>query len=552
MRLPLTRSTRRLRFPAALSRHARSKTRVLLAAATAITAAAAMLIAGQPAYAGGLDKALCSPNNSRVTIPASLPVNACFDGHNLVIENPLSFPIEVHTNNGGTPVVAPMANASLPGAILSMMEPAIDGLTPPNYKLTIPITGQQTAVTIIAAPSNVASDYVWGQELYDALGYNNVVKVGMALASLVGELTTVTQNYRTCLIAATSWVGRVGCMAGYDGNVAYALGRFGIKALTPGVIEATYNLVMTAINASQGADQVSAWRNGAKTFTIAAASGTTAQGSSAGTSSPASPSATASSSNGQLIVQLANFPLGTTYYFCHSGSGYPTGGTIASKGSVSITSHNQNLGALCSGSGNFWIGFQATDGHDYYSNQVTLGGTQASPAPYHAGKQVSIVSQATGGVTGHAGPGNQYQVGPTNYAKSSPIWIVCHVNGQSIAGPYGTEAIWDLSDDGWYYSDAWIYTGTNGPAVPPCSLKTVTIFSQATGGVTGHTGPGNQYAAGPNHAKGTSIQIACYVTGQSITGPYDTTTIWDLAVGGYWYTDAWLYTGTNEAAVPHC
>jgi hypothetical protein len=24
------------------------------------------------------------------------------------------------------------------------------------------------------------------------------------------------------------------------------------------------------------------------------------------------------------------------------------------------------------GSGNFWIGFQATHGHDYYSNQVTL------------------------------------------------------------------------------------------------------------------------------------------------------------------------------------
>ena len=31
------------------------------------------------------------------------------------------------------------------------------------------------------------------------------------------------------------------------------------------------------------------------------------------------------------------------------------------------------LGALCSGSGNFWIGFQGIDSHDYYSNQVTLG-----------------------------------------------------------------------------------------------------------------------------------------------------------------------------------
>jgi hypothetical protein len=486
-----------------------------------------------------------------VSIPASLPVNACFDGHNLVVENPLGFPIEVRTDYGGVPVVAPMPNADLPGSIVSLMAPMDDGLTPPNYKLTIPISNQQTTITIIEAPSDVVSDYVWREQLYNALGGKLVVGLGEALITLLGELTTVTENYRTCLIAATSWLGRIGCMAGYDGNVAVALGRFGVS-LAPGLIQAIYNTVMTALTANQGAELVKAWTNGVRQFTIAAAPGTTAQGPGAGTSSPASPSATASSSNGQLMVQLANFPLGTTYYFCHSGSGYPTGGTIASNGSVSVISPNENLGALCSGSGNFWIGFQATDGHDYYSNQVTLVGTQPSAAPYHAGKQVSIVSQATGGVTGHAGPGNQYQVGHTNYAKSSPIWIVCYVNGQSITGPYGTEAIWDLSDDGWYYSDAWLYTGTNGPAVPPCSLKTVTIASQATGGVTGHTGPGNQYAAGPNLAKSTSIQIACYVTGQSITGPYDTTTIWDLAVGGYWYTDAWLYTGTNGAAVPHC
>jgi hypothetical protein len=525
MRLPLTRSAHGLRLPAALSHRARSRSRVLLPAVTAVAAAAAVLVAGQPAYASGLDKALCSSTNSRVSIPASLPVNACFDGQNLVVENPLGFPIEVRTDHGGVPVVAPMPNADLPGSIVSLMAPMDDGLTPPNYKLTIPISNQQTTITIIAAPSDIVSDYVWGEQLYNALGGKLVVGLGQSLITLLGELTTVTQNYRTCLIAATSWVGRIGCMAGYDGNVAFALGRFGIS-LAPGVIQAIYNTVMTALTANQGAEQVKAWTNGVRKFTIAAASGTTTQGPGAGPSSPASPSATASGSNGQLTVQLANFPLGTTYYFCHSGSGYPTGGTIASNGSVSITSHNQNL--------------------------VTLGGTQPSSAPYHAGKQVSIVSQATGGVTGHAGPGNQYQVGPTNYAKSSPIWIVCYVNGQSIAGPYGTEVTWDLSDDGWYYSDAWLYTGTNGPAVPPCSLKTVSIASQATGGVTGHTGPGNQYAAGPNHAKSTPIQIACYVTGQSITGPYDTTAIWDLAVGGYWYTDAWLYTGTNGAAVPHC
>jgi hypothetical protein len=174
-----------------------------------------------------------------------------------------------------------------------------------------------------------------------------------------------------------------------------------------------------------------------------------------------------------------------------------------------------------------------------------------APAVYHAGRQVTIDSHATGGVSGHTGQANSYATGPTRGANS-PIWIVCYVNGQSITGPYDTTIMWDLSDDGLYYTDAWLYTGTNGPAVPACALKTVSIDSHATGGVSGHLGPDNSYQVGPTHPANTPITIACYVNGQAITGPYDTTTMWDLAVGGYYYTDAWLYTGTNGAAVPHC
>lgn len=90
-----------------------------------------------------------------------------------------------------------------------------------------------------------------------------------------------------------------------------------------------------------------------------------------------------------------------------------------------------------------------------------------SPAPYHAGRQVAVASQATGGDSGHTGPSNSYAAGPTHPANS-PLWIVCHVNGQAITGPYDTTTMWDLATDGYYYTDAWLYTGTNGPAVPPC------------------------------------------------------------------------------------
>lgn len=55
-------------------------------------------------------------------------------------------------------------------------------------------------------------------------------------------------------------------------------------------------------------------------------------------------------------------------------------------------------------------------------------------------------------------------------------------------------------------------------------------------------------------AKGTSIWIECYVTGQSVSGPYGTENIWDFVVdaGGGWVPDADLYTGSNSPVVPSC
>lgn len=54
---------------------------------------------------------------------------------------------------------------------------------------------------------------------------------------------------------------------------------------------------------------------------------------------------------------------------------------------------------------------------------------------------------------------------------------------------------------------------------------------------------------------GTSVNIQCTVTGQRMTGPYGATTIWNrVAHGGRtgYVTDAYIYTGTNNAAAPRC
>ena len=84
--------------------------------------------------------------------------------------------------------------------------------------------------------------------------------------------------------------------------------------------------------------------------------------------------ATVFGSNGQMSLQLTNFPTGVTYYFCHAGSPsqYPYGGSIIGHGQLNVSSPNGTYGPLCAGGGNAWIGVQGADGHDYYSNEITL------------------------------------------------------------------------------------------------------------------------------------------------------------------------------------
>ena len=220
--------------------------------------------------------------------------------------------------------------------------------------------------------------------------------------------------------------------------------------------------------------------------------------------------------------------------------------------SVGANATSMTVGGLQVGTSyTFQVGARNSVGTHWSAYFYGSTATAPPPATNHAGRQVTVDSHATGGVSGHEGPGNAYAAGPTRPANTA-VWIVCYVNGQSITGPYNTTTIWDFSDDGYYYTDAWLYTGTNGAAVPACAPRTVTVDTHATGGVSGHKGPDNSYTTGPTHGVNTSITIFCYVTGEAITGPYNTTNIWDLSDDGYYYTDAWLYTGTNGAAVPHC
>jgi uncharacterized protein YraI len=48
------------------------------------------------------------------------------------------------------------------------------------------------------------------------------------------------------------------------------------------------------------------------------------------------------------------------------------------------------------------------------------------------------------------------------------IGLNCYAHGSTVTGPYGATDIWDAIDGGGYVTDAYVYTGSNAPVVPPC------------------------------------------------------------------------------------
>lgn len=69
--------------------------------------------------------------------------------------------------------------------------------------------------------------------------------------------------------------------------------------------------------------------------------------------------------------------------------------------------------------------------------------------------------------------------------------------------------------------------------------------------LTVRSGPGTGYAAVGSIADGTHVTIYCQRLGQSITGTYGTTRLWDKVGTGY-ISDAFVYTGSDGRVAPDC
>lgn len=65
-------------------------------------------------------------------------------------------------------------------------------------------------------------------------------------------------------------------------------------------------------------------------------------------------------------------------------------------------------------------------------------------------------------------------------------------------------------------------------------------------------GPGTSYPAVRTLAEGARIQIRCQRHGQSVSGPYGTSDIWDCIGSGQYVSDAYVRTGSSGMVAPRC
>ncbi|MEU8529651.1 MULTISPECIES: peptidase [Streptomyces] len=66
------------------------------------------------------------------------------------------------------------------------------------------------------------------------------------------------------------------------------------------------------------------------------------------------------------------------------------------------------------------------------------------------------------------------------------------------------------------------------------------------------SGPGTQYAIVRTLPIGAYVMIRCQMYGQTVTGPYGTSSIWDNIGNGEFVSDAYVKTGADGFVAPRC
>lgn len=121
-------------------------------------------------------------------------------------------------------------------------------------------------------------------------------------------------------------------------------------------------------------------------------------------------------------------------------------------------------------------------------------------------------------------------------------------SGRTVQNPAGIDladgVFWDglgMSDNG-YVNVSYLWTGTGPTGTVKTAGDPMNVRASASTSAT-------IKGLAANYAK---VTIECYVEGDSVTGTFGTSTIWDRIGPGHYVSDTYLQTGSDAPVAPHC
>lgn len=162
------------------------------------------------------------------------------------------------------------------------------------------------------------------------------------------------------------------------------------------------------------------------------------------------------------------------HFLGNIGTAIPCGGDAANPhvhftlmqhgGYVNIQYHIIGKWVFINGSQQYFGG-----AHALHGSRIAYAGTTDTLKNYGALGFDSGIVDANGGATinKRSGPGTNYPpVG--SVADGTTVKISCSRNGTTHSGRWGATALWNRLTDGTWISDAFVYTGINGPVSGMC------------------------------------------------------------------------------------
>lgn len=233
-----------------------------------------------PAWAGE-DPGMCQTDKSRVTIPDSLPVKACFDGKTLHLLNDTEIPVAVTLEGDDTdmPQRSPQGDIGA-SQMLAFIRPGEfsaapqingadfrTGVVPPGYYLKTGVGNSQVKVRISEADAQTQRMYFVAEATWRYAPLKGNAESAKTIATFVSEIAKVGDEYIRCLDRNNAW-GDVHCVFLADRNIVFAVGRAAFNGLTKDLPKAVMSLFDTAKWRSAVNDDRQSLIGGTRDFTI--------------------------------------------------------------------------------------------------------------------------------------------------------------------------------------------------------------------------------------------------------------------------------------------